>query len=109
MLLALLRLNRKGYILGLVQFILDGPDANSKPVCKTWGAFAGNDTIALEGDYVAAEHQGTTRVWDWKRNLYSAYQWDLSLHPNDHDDGEERVSLIILKTRDHFTVYPRSI
>jgi hypothetical protein len=82
----------KGYNLGVVQFNLDGPDARSEPICKTWGAFTGNDTIALEGQYVAAEHQGTTRVWDWKRNLFSAYHWDLSLHPQDQGDEADRVS-----------------
>jgi hypothetical protein len=78
----------------VVQFTLSGPEPLPTPVCKTWGAFSGNDTIALEGQYVAAEHQGTTRIWNWKKGLYSAYKWDLSLHPYDHDDDVERVSLV---------------
>jgi len=77
---------------------LDRPESGSEPVCHTWGAFSGNDTIALEGNYVAAEHQGMTRIWDWKRKLFSAYRWDLSLslHPHDHiEDGNERIDITI--------------
>jgi len=87
----------KGYNLGVVQFTLDGPNGGSEPICHTWGAFTGNDTIALEGNYVAAEHQGTTRIWDWKRKLFSAYQWDLSLsnHPNDPIEEGERIDITI--------------